>query len=93
MGGVHWGVAILRGDPTMEQLGKSMTPSLLVLVAVLIGGSPGLILLAAGFGALLYVDQLETAAGRLPDWYPSLRRPLSAIVITSLVIGAVVPSL
>jgi len=93
MGGVHWGAAMLREDPSLAPLGKSVAPSLLALVAVLIGGRVGLLLLAAGFAGLLYSDETETAAGRLPAWYPSLRRPLSAIVIGALFVGAVGSSL
>lgn len=88
MGGVHWGAAMVRNDISLAQLGKSVAPSLLALGAVLIGGRTGLFLLASGFAGLLYYDETETAAGRLPAWYPSLRRPLSAIVISALLVGA-----
>lgn len=93
MGGVHWGAAMLRNDLSLASLGKSVSPSLLALVAVLIGGRMGLFLLASGFAGLLYYDETETAAGHLPAWYPSLRRPLSAIVISALLVGAIGVSL
>lgn len=89
MGGVHWGAAMLRDDSSLTSLGKSVAPSLLALVATLIGGRTGFLLLAFGFAGLLIHDESETAAGRLPGWYPSLRRPLSAIVISALILGAI----
>ena len=93
MGGVHWGAAMLRDDTSLAPLGKSVAPSLLALVATLIGGRTGLFLLASGFAGLLFYDENETAVGRVPSWYPSLRRPLSAIVISALLIGAAGASL
>lgn len=88
MGGVHWGVAMLRGADDQTRFYVSVLPALLALPAALIGGVAGLLLLAAGFAALLVYDERETRAGRLPGWYPKLRRPLTAIVVLSLVAGA-----
>ncbi|PPD45489.1 MAG: DUF3429 domain-containing protein [Methylocystis sp.] len=88
MGGVHWGAAMLRGDEGPGPLGRSVVPSLVALLAALIGGAPGLAILAAGFAGLLVYDERETRAGRLPPWYPFLRRPLSAIVVACLLAGA-----
>ncbi len=88
MGGVHWGAAMQRDDPSLGALGRSVAPSLLALPALLVGGVAGLGLLAAGFAGLLYYDLAETRAGRAPQWYPQLRRPLTAIVVSCLVVGA-----
>lgn len=92
MGGVHWGTAMMRGDAELGPLGRSVAPSLLALPALLIGGVPGLLLLAAGFAGLLFYDLAETQAGRAPQWYPYLRRPLTAIVVSCLLIGAAAQS-
>ncbi|WP_363346790.1 DUF3429 domain-containing protein [Methylocystis echinoides] len=92
MGGVHWGAAMQRDDPGPGPLGRSVAPSLLALPALLIGGVSGLILLAAGFMGLLFYDLAETRAGRAPQWYPKLRRPLTAIVVSCLVVGAAAQS-
>lgn len=89
MGGVHWGAAMLRGDRASAPYSISVLPALIALPAALIGGTPGLILLAAGFVGLLLFDERETRAGRLPGWYPALRRPLSAIVVGALIVGAI----
>lgn len=88
MGGVHWGAAILRNDNDIGPLGRSVVPSLVALLAALIGGAPGLVILAAGFLGLLLYDERETRAGRLPLWYPLLRRQLTAVVVVCLLAGA-----
>ncbi len=88
MGGVHWGVAMMRNDTAPGPLTRSVAPSLIALPAPLIGGVTGLFILVAGFAGLLVYDEQEARAGRLPDWYPLLRRPLTAIVIACLALGA-----
>ena len=88
MGGVHWGVAMLRDDPDSRALAASVVSSLVALPAALIGGAAGLLILAAGFAGLLFYDTQEASAGRLPAWYPLLRRPLTAVVVACLLIGA-----
>ena len=87
MGGVHWGAAILRGDLGIKTLGCSVIPSLISLLAVCLGANAGLWLLLIGFVGLLYYDEFETKHGRVPNWYPSLRRPLTCIVVSCLAIG------
>ena len=89
MGGVHWGTAMMRDDVTKESLGKSVTPSLVALLAVMIGGAAGLVILTLGFGGLLAWDESETKMGHVPGWYPHLRRPLTALVGFSLITGAI----
>ena len=88
MGGVHWGAAMLRSDTELAALGRSVLPSLLALPAAALGGSSGLLLLALGFGGLLIYDESEVRSGRLPSWYPALRRPLTGIVVACLLLGA-----
>ena len=88
MGGIHWGAAMGRNDESFGALGRSVLPSLLALPAVAWGGAPGLLILALGFGGLLIYDESEVRAGRLSSWYPRLRRPLTAIVVACLVVGA-----
>ncbi len=88
MGGVHWGAAMMRDEVTTEALGKSVSPSLIALLAIIVGGAAGLIILALGFVGLLAWDESETKIGHVPAWYPYLRRPLTAIVVMSLITGA-----
>jgi hypothetical protein len=89
MGGIHWGTAMMRNDMTKESLGKSVAPSLVALLAVIVGGSVGLMILSLGFAGLLAWDERETKIGHVPAWYPSLRRPLTALVAFSLITGAI----
>ncbi len=88
MGGVHWGAAMMRNQSELGPLGRSVIPSLIAFPAALVGGAPGLLLLAAGFLGLLAYDEQETRFRRLPSWYPHLRRPLTTIVTLSLLVGA-----
>lgn len=88
MGGVHWGAAMMRDDLTTQTLGKSVAPSLVALLAVIVGGAIGLVILALGFAGLLAWDEHETKIGHVPAWYPNLRRPLTALVVLSLITGA-----
>jgi len=68
----------------------SVLPSLLALPAAACGGALGLALLALGFCGLLVYDESEVRAGRLPLWYPKLRRPLTGVVVACLLAGAFV---
>lgn len=93
MGGVHWGAAMMRNDVTTASLGKSVAPSLVALLAVIVGGDIGLGILSLGFGGLLAWEEGETKVGHVPLWYPHLRRPLTALVAMSLIAGAIASSL
>lgn len=89
MGGVHWGWAMAASEPSRERLGTSVLPSLVGWGGFLLGGSTGLLLIALGFAALLWLDLKAVAGGRAAAWYPQLRWPLTLIVVTSLVLAAV----
>ena len=90
LGGVHWGLAIKipPGDGLKARLVLSVLPSLVAWVALLVGGAQGLMLLALAIAAMLWVDLRATRLGHAPLWYPKLRLPLSAIVFSALVFGA-----
>ena len=90
LGGVHWGLAIKipPGDGLKARLVLSVMPSLVAWVALLAGAQPGLMLLALAIAAMLWVDLRATRLGHAPSWYPKLRLPLSAIVCSALVFGA-----
>ena len=87
LGGVHWGASIARDDSGFGPLGRSVTPALVALIAITVGGAPGLGALIVGFCALLLYDEHESRDGRTPGWYPKLRRPLTALVVGSLIAG------
>lgn len=90
MGGVHWGWAMAADEPSYARLGTSVLPSLLGWAGLLVGGTPGFIILAVSFAALLWLDLQAIAEGRAAPWYRSLRWPLTVIVVASLIIASVV---
>ncbi len=86
LGGIHWGLAIAsnhgNGD-LPRRLFVSVAPSLVAWAGLLLPLRVGLLVLAAGFAAVLYVDVRATRAGEAPPWYPRLRGPLSAAVLAT----------
>jgi hypothetical protein len=93
LGGIHWGLAI--GSAVTPPSGRllprlvlSVIPSLLGWIAVLIGGAAGLVILAIGVAAMLFIDLRATRLGQAPPWYPKFRIPLSLVVTTALIFGA-----
>lgn len=92
LGGIHWGVAIAsdHGNGALpRRLAVSVAPSLVAWAGLLLPLRVGLLLLAAGFAAILYVDIRATRAGEMPSWYPRLRRPLSIAVIAALLLSSI----
>lgn len=86
LGGVRWGLAIAQPDARrlLMPLLVSVLPSLLAWLALLLPPAAGLLLLAAGFVALLVADlRLATA----PPWYAALRLPLTAGAVSALLLG------
>ncbi len=88
MGGIHWGLGMPGSAPDGRRLGLSVVPALLAWAALLLGGRPGLLLLAAAFLGLLALDLATTRRGVAPSWYPALRVPLTAVVVASLLLAA-----
>ena len=86
LGGVRWGLAMAAATPGAlpAQLGLSVLPSLLGWAALLLPPAAGLVLLAAGFLAMLLADRREALA---PAWYKRLRLPLSLGAMASLLLG------
>ena len=89
LGGVHWGLAMTAGSAPVR-LVASIVPSLVAWAALLWGGRPGLLGLAVAFALLLAFDLREAAGRHTPAWYPALRRPLTAIVVTCLALAGLV---
>lgn len=89
MGAIHWGAGMARGETGFVGLGASVVPALVAWSTLLIGGWPGLCILAASFALLLAYDLAMVGSGSLPAWYAMLRRPLTAIVVATLLVGAV----
>lgn len=92
LGGIHWGLAISPSAGTnpsrfAARLFLSITPPSAAWVALLIAGTPGLLLLAVAITAVLFADLRATRLNEAPLWYPRLRIPLSCVVIASLLLG------
>jgi len=90
MGGVHWGWAMAADEPSFERLGLSVLPALLGWGGYLFGGSIGILVIAAGFAALLWLDLRAIAEGRAASWYGRLRWPLTVVVVGCLVVASTV---
>ena len=84
MGAIHWGLA-MRGAP---RAGRAMTlsvlPALLAWFALSIPPPGGLVVMAAGFAGVYWMDARAIAAGVAPAWYRRLRIPLTLAVLTCL---------
>jgi hypothetical protein len=94
LGGVHWGLAIAGfsaksgvGVP-FGRLAISIVPALIAWAALFLPGSNALFVLAAAFVALALFDSQASRAGEAPAWYPRLRWPLTVVVVSALVLGA-----
>lgn len=85
MGGCLWGFAAKAETDGLKWYGISVLPALYAFFV----SDHGLLLLAAGFVALLGLDWLFQRAGLAPIWWMRLRIPVSLVVILCLVIGAI----
>jgi hypothetical protein len=87
MGGVQWGLA-MRAPPsvgsTWVYFAASVVPALVAWVTLMLTDQPALITLASAFALLLAYDVWTIRRGLGPQWYPTLRLMLTAVVVTSL---------
>jgi hypothetical protein len=95
LGGIHWGLAIgSQSSPDRRKLRArlivSVVPSLVAWAALLVADTTGLFVLALAVSAMLWVDLRATRAGEAPAWYPTLRIPLTCIVVAALIVGAII---
>ncbi|WP_304641098.1 DUF3429 domain-containing protein [Pseudomonas sp.] len=90
MGAIHWGLA-MRADEASDkapvQLGLSVIPPLLGWVALSLPVNLGLPVIFVAFAALYFADIWAVRHGLAPMWYPALRKPLSIVVVVSLVLA------
>lgn len=89
MGAIHWGLAMARehqDDAAHRQLGLSVLPALLGWLAISSGLSAllALALLISGFIGLYLADVHAVKLELAPRWYTALRKPLTAVVLISL---------
>ena len=90
MGGVHWGVAILRNDDRLSAYAVSVVPALWVFALAFTPATIAFSGLVVGFVGLLIYDVGCVGWGHLPEWYGRLRQWLTLAVCASLVAAAVV---
>jgi hypothetical protein len=89
MGGCLWGFSSAAGrHPTFLQLGGAALPALLAALALRPSAAVSCIWLAFGFVVLQAIDLLYHRAGVAPQYWLHLRLPLTAGVMTCLLIGA-----
>lgn len=93
LGGIHWGLAIAEFGTRLDQkawrrLLISVLPSLIGWTALMIPTATGLLLMAAAFALMLWIDVTASYQNEAPLWYPKLRWPLTLVVVSSLVVGA-----
>ena len=67
------------------RLGWSVVPALLAWIALALVPQLGLPLLIVGFCGMFLGDLRAIDAGCAPDWYPSLRKPLTLLVTSCLI--------
>ncbi|WP_341705905.1 DUF3429 domain-containing protein [Halopseudomonas sp.] len=90
MGAIHWGLAMRaeeNSDKAPVQLGLSVIPPLLGWVALALPTFLGLPVFLVAFAALYFADIWAVDHGVAPVWYPALRKPLSIIVVCSLLVA------
>ena len=89
MGGCLWGFASAPGrTPTMPILFATIIPAFIALIALRPDPALSCVWLAFGFVALQAIDVLLHRAGVTPEYWLSLRLPLTAGVMACLLLGA-----
>ena len=91
MGGVQWGLVMRQGNGgNWLGFSASVLPALAAWFALLLPPPAQLPALALGFALLLAYDLRTVRLGVAPEWYPNLRWPLTAVVVTCLVLASTV---
>jgi Protein of unknown function (DUF3429) len=89
LGAIHWGLVMREGESrAVTPLLWGVVPSLLAWVALLVGSTPGLLLIAALLWACFAVDRALYPHHQLQAWLP-LRWRLTLVASASCLAGAV----
>ena len=89
MAGVIWGFAArAEGRQAALFYALSVLPAIFVFLTAFAAPQGSLIMLIAGFVALLAVDASAQAQGLAPGWWMRLRLILTTVVVACLAIGA-----
>lgn len=92
MGAIHWGLA-MRGEQddlrAQMQLGLSVIPPLLGWAALSFGLPAALSIpvFVLSYLGLYMADMRAVRLGLAPIWYRPLRKPLTAVVVVSLLVA------
>lgn len=89
MGGCLWGFASARKDgPTLLLLSATAIPAFLAFIAVRENPATSCLWLAFGFVVLQAIDVAFQRTGVAPEYWLTLRLPLTAGVMACLLVGA-----
>jgi hypothetical protein len=88
LGAIHWGL-VMREGPVLStpSLLWGVVPSLLGWVALMLGDTPGLLLIAALLWACFAVDRVLYPRYQLQAWLP-MRLRLTLVASVSCLVGA-----
>jgi hypothetical protein len=88
LGAIHWGLVMRDGpEPHVASLVWGVLPTLLAWAGLLLGGAPGLLLVAVLLCACFAVDRVLYPRYRLQAWLP-LRGRLTLVANLSCLAGA-----
>jgi hypothetical protein len=91
VGGVHWGIAVLRTQQTSSlrvssQFIFSVVPSLIAWITIVFINPYALIILAISFVLFWLIEKLHYQQP-LPAWYSQLRNHLTLVATFSIIVG------
>jgi hypothetical protein len=88
MAGVIWGFAArAEGRQATLYYALSVIPAIFVFLTAFSAPRPSLVMLVAGFVALLAIDASAARQGLAPHWWMSLRLLLTTVVVACLSVG------
>ncbi|MFD1704524.1 DUF3429 domain-containing protein [Methylopila henanensis] len=92
LGGAHWGLALRHPSPAIRNslFLLAVAPPLWAWGALVVGGAPGLAMLAAGLAAHGALDATRAPRSAAPRWYARLRLLLAALATIATTAAAVV---
>ena len=91
LGGVRWGVALMKGDRQTAHYLVSVLPSLVAWLTLATPRPYDLMMLIGIFLALGISDIGLVLKGGMPVWFGRLRTALTAVVVTSLLAALFAP--
>src|SRR5690554_8199186 len=90
MGAIHWGLAMRADESSPDapiQLGLSVIPPLLGWFALSLPIDFAIPVFFFAFGTLYFADIWAVKQGLAPAWYTALRRPISLVIISSMIVA------